>query len=73
LAEALLVSSLAVALACLLPFSFCGPFAVAAPSSCVGSSASSSIVAAGLPSCEPCDDLLPSSTAVSASSYAVLG
>lgn len=62
-----------VTLAYLLPFSFCGPFAVAGPSSCVGFSASSSAVAAALPSCEPCDDHLPSSTAISSSYDAVLG
>ena len=72
LVEALVVSSFVVTMAYLHPFSFYGPFVVAGPSSCVGFSASSSVVVAAQPSYVACD-LLPSSTAVSTSYDAVLG
>jgi hypothetical protein len=65
-------TSSVVTMAYLHPFSFYGPFVVAGPSSCVGFSASSSVVVAAQPSYVACD-LLPSSTVVSTSYDAVLG
>ena len=60
---ALVVSSLAVALAYLHPFSFYGPIAAVAPSSCESFSASSSFAIVTQPSCVASDVHHPSFSA----------